>query len=176
MKILLVIISVAIGGLYILADSPIEKLFILFMFVMFILPAIISMVSYIFKLMLNNTNQKGRYTRQVDKNGNFILKPTNINNQTTQRTVAKVVTTEGYSNVKDLIVSCSKNKQLSRQTILELKARLRNLLGVYYEPYSKMNFSNDLHEIYVLLKSQHLSSSDYYNLYDFICQATQQRD
>lgn len=189
MKIFLLIMTVVIGGLYIIADSPIEKLFILLMFLTLVLPMLLSVLSFIIRnaiKSIDKNEKKNPFSKKVDKNGNIMLK-SELHNTYNQKTALaashRIFNSKNassnipeYDQVRNLIVSCSKNRQLSRSIILDLKAMLRSILGVNYEPYTHMNFKNDLHEIYVLLKSHHLSKEDYSNLYTFIDKATQQRD
>lgn len=121
-------------------------------------------VDYILK-GIKRLDEANPYTRKVDKNGNFILK----SQPKPKNTKRKVVTTKGYIEVKDLIAKSSKDRLLTRETILEFKALLRFKLGTHYECYRTMRFNNDLHEIYVLLKSNYFTTETYNELNQWLC-------
>ena len=64
----------------------------------------------------------------------------------------KKVDNNNYIQLRNLITVSCKQKQISRQSILNFVEELNKILGDNVNHYSKMTFENDLHEIYVKLK------------------------
>ena len=80
----------------------------------------------------------------------------------------KKVDNNNYTQLRDLITISCKQKQISRQSILSFVEELNKVLGNNANHYSKMTFENDLHEIYVKLKSSHLQDKDYIYLKEYL--------
>ena len=80
----------------------------------------------------------------------------------------KKVDNNNYTQLRNLITVSCKQKQISRQSILSFVEELNKVLGNNVNHYSKMTFENDLHEIYVKLKSSHLQDKDYIYLKEYL--------
>ena len=80
----------------------------------------------------------------------------------------KKVDNNNYTQLRNLIATSCKQKQISRQSILSFVEELNKILGNNVNHYSKMTFENDLHEIYVKLKSSHLQDKDYIYLKEYL--------
>lgn len=80
----------------------------------------------------------------------------------------KKVDNNNYTQLRNLITISCKQKQISRQSILSFIEELNKILGNNVNHYSKMTFENDLHEIYVKLKSSHLQDKDYIYLKEYL--------
>lgn len=80
----------------------------------------------------------------------------------------KKVDNNNYTQLRNLITISCKQKQISRQSILSFVEELNKVLGDNVNHYSKMTFENDLHEIYVKLKSSHLQDKDYIYLKEYL--------
>lgn len=80
----------------------------------------------------------------------------------------KKVDNNNYTQLRNLITISCKQKQISRQSILSFVEELNKVLGNNVNHYSKMTFENDLHEIYVKLKSSHLQDKDYIYLKEYL--------
>ena len=80
----------------------------------------------------------------------------------------KKVDNNNYTQLRNLITISCKQKQISRQSILSFVEELNKILGDNVNHYSKMTFENDLHEIYVKLKSSHLQDKDYIYLKEYL--------
>ena len=80
----------------------------------------------------------------------------------------KKVDNNNYTQLRNLITVSCKQKQISRQSILSFVEELNKILGNNVNHYSKMTFENDLHEIYVKLKSSHLQDKDYIYLKEYL--------
>ena len=80
----------------------------------------------------------------------------------------KEVDNNNYTQLRNLITISCKQKQISRQSILSFVEELNKVLGNNVNHYSKMTFENDLHEIYVKLKSSHLQDKDYIYLKEYL--------
>lgn len=85
---------------------------------------------------------------------------------------SKKVTSKGkvnssvyYPRLRDTISSCSKNKLFTRQDILKLKSEIDYCLGTRKYIYdNNFIFENDLHEIYIKIKSSALKDNNYEHL------------
>lgn len=94
------------------------------------------------------------------------------NSNTNVITQSKKVTNKGkvnssiyYPRLRDTISSCSKNKLFTRQDILKLKSEIDYCLGTRKYIYdNNFIFENDLHEIYIKIKSSVLKDKDYEHL------------
>lgn len=80
----------------------------------------------------------------------------------------KKVDNNNYTQLRNLITISCKQKQIGRQSILSFVEELNKILGDNVNHYSKMTFENDLHEIYVKLKSSHLQDKDYIYLKEYL--------
>lgn len=70
-----------------------------------------------------------------------------------------------YPRLRDAISACSKNKLFTRQDILKLKSEIDYCLGTRKYIYdNNFNFENDLHEIYIKIKSSVIKDKDYEHL------------
>lgn len=190
-KLLPFLVVCGVGMIFILyystLTSPLEKILVLMITSTCCIPFIFGMFTRLITTFTNNLKEQDKanpYSRKVDKNGNLILKKdlykkNNYSSNTVEKQFAKkeepkrkpkVVTTEGYQELKNVIIATSKNKLLDRETILEFKAELRNKLGVHYECYKNMIFKNDLHEIYTIIKSSKFNTKDYNEMTEWISQ------
>lgn len=94
------------------------------------------------------------------------------NSNTNVITHSKKVTNKGkvnssvyYPRLRDAISACSKNKLFTRQDILKLKSEIDYCLGTRRYIYdNNFNFENDLHEIYIKIKSSVIKDKDYEHL------------
>lgn len=164
-------------------EKPLER-FLMFMvigsicmpFIFFYFNMMVNSISK--QLKKDNPNQK--YSRYVDSNGNLILKEDlpnkykvrdNIKTESKEQEKKykkKTVTTEGYEELKNILIACSKNKLLDRENILTFKALIRNKLGTHFECYNNMKFSNDMHFIYTTIKSSKFTTEDYNEMCQWI--------
>lgn len=95
-----------------------------------------------------------------------------IQSQTKPKHKSKKVDNPLHNDLKNLIAACSKNKLLSREDILQVKIKIDDILGQHRYAYSKFNFENDIHEIYVKIKSSKLQDKDYNYLLDYVSNLT----
>lgn len=74
-----------------------------------------------------------------------------------------------YPRLRDAISACSKNKLFTRQDILKLKSEIDYCLGTRKYIYdNNFNFENDLHEIYIKIKSSVMKDKDYERLLEVV--------
>ena len=149
------IILLIIVTIYYCCDSPFEK-FLIGLSGLYILTMLVPiLISFAIKLLSNclKTSKKEHTTI----------------NTSPQIKTNKIVNTEGYSKFNNLFKSAVKNKLIDRNTILTIKYKLMSILGSHYDDiYSKFDFKNDVHCIYVLSKSSILTKDDYIELCNFI--------
>ena len=149
------IILLIIVTIYYCCDSPFEK-FLIGLTGLYILTMLAPiLISFEIKFLSNclKTSKKEHTTI----------------NASPQIKTNKIVNTEGYSKFNSLFKSAVKNKLIDRNTILTIKYKLMSILGSHYDDiYSKFDFKNDVHCIYVLSKSSVLTKDDYIELCNFI--------
>lgn len=179
------IVVSGIGMVFIIYYStitkPLEKILALMIATACCLPFIfkfISMMISTFTHQLKENDKNCPYTRKVDANGNLILKSdyykkeNKVDNKPKEevnvKRKPKVVTTEGYEELRNVLTASSKNKLLERETILEFKSILRTKLGTHYECYTNIKFNNDMHFIYTLIKSSKFTTEDYKEMTQWI--------
>lgn len=109
-----------------------------------------------------------------------VLKPKRRSNKTTTNTTTKAatttntskktkeVTTQGYSEARDLFKDSSQNAQLSIEDYYLIKQFIIQKLGDNYNRYKEVEFKNDSHCIYSILKCSKLTTDDYNSIYDYI--------
>lgn len=154
--------------------KPLEKILTLMIATACCLPFIFKFISMMFSAFTHQLKENDKncpYTRKVDANGNLILKSDYYKKENkvddkpkeevNVKRKPKVVTTEGYEELRNVLTASSKNKLLKRKTILEFKSILRAKLGTHYECYANMKFNNDMHFIYTLIKSSKFTTEDY---------------
>lgn len=83
---------------------------------------------------------------------------------------------EGYAEVKNVLIACSKNKLFSREDVLKIKDEINYMLGDNLKHYNNFIFENDMHEIYIKIKNKHLSTSNYNDLLESINLITQEKE
>lgn len=174
-----------VGMLFIIYYStltkPLEKILALMIATACCLPFIFRFISMIFSDFANKLKENDKncpYTRKVDANGNLILKSDYYKKDSklekqepkeeTYKRKAKEVKTKGYTECRNIIIASSKNKLLTRKVILELKARIRNVLGIEYEFFKDKKFANDFNEIFAELKSDAFTEKDYNDLTEWV--------
>lgn len=149
---------------YASTESVIEKLLIGFIFFTALIPFTLQIIT----MLLNGAVTKGiRSNRRVDKNGKFITSYHNkdsINSKDSgikKSYKAKTIDNEFYSELRNRIKELVKSKEIDRQSILQFKSELDYRLGSHQYNYGSFTFENDVHEIYVKLKSSKLTNEDY---------------
>lgn len=174
-----------VGMLFIIYYStltkPLEKILALMVATTCCLPFIFRFISMMFSDFANQLKENDKncpYTRKVDRNGRLILKSDYYKKENkTERQEPKEekyngkpkeVTTKGYAECRNIIIASSKNKLLTRKVILELKAKIRNVLGVEYEFFKDKRFANDFNEIFAELKSDAFTEKDYNDLTEWV--------
>lgn len=161
--------------------KSLEKMLALMIATACCLPFIFRFISMMFSDFTNQLKENDKncpYTRKVDKNGRLILKSDYYKKENeTERQEPKEekykgkpkeVTTKGYAECRNIIIASSKNKLLTRKVILELKAKIRNVLGIEYEFFKDKKFANDFNEIFAELKSDAFTEKDYNDLTEWV--------
>lgn len=161
--------------------KPLEKILALMIATTCCLPFIFKFISMMFGAFANQLKENDKnsiYTKKVDANGNLILKSDYYKKENkvddkpkeevNVKRKPKVVTTEGYEELRNVLTASSKNKLLERETILEFKSILRTKLGTHYECYTNIKFNNDMHFIYTLIKSSKFTTEDYKEMTQWI--------
>lgn len=178
------IVVSGIGMVFIIYYStltkPLEKILTLMIAFTCCIPFIFKFISMMFGAFANQLKKEQRnnpYTRFVNSKGEPILKSDYYKQDSKVESKLKEekyigkhkeVTTKGYAECRNIIIASSKNKLLTRKVILELKAKIRNVLGVEYEFFKDKKFANDFNEIFAELKSDAFTEKDYNDLTEWV--------
>lgn len=129
---------------YICATRPIDRLFVLAMSIFLLVSVIPTMVNIaISKLKVKPNNTE------------------TTNDSVDTEIVDKKLYPDEYIELRQLIISSSKSKLMTRQFIIAFRNQIISFLGTHYNVYRTFTFQNDLHEIYTLIKSSKLTKEDY---------------
>lgn len=152
---------------YVSTDSIFEKLLVFFIFFVSVIPATLQLIS----VLLSDAVKKGiKPNRNIGDGKEYNINPTKrpINNTINQKDSgikksynAKTINNENYNELRNRIKELVKSSQLDRQSILQFKSELNYRLGTHQYNYVSFQFENDMHEIYVKLKSSKLTDEDY---------------
>ena len=143
-----------------IGETGFEKLLILFIFFTSIIPITIKWLLQIARIKPKSHAQNPNGYKS-NNNTNTQRKEINYNQFEQKPKLSKVNPSEHYPVLKEMIVNASKQRKLSRQEILKFLSELNFRLGEHAFVYSNFKFENDLHEIYVKIKSSRLIDNDY---------------
>ena len=171
--------SLTIFAIYKTLNSPLERLFILVAGAMILVPIIPSLITFSINNFFSDFKGTNKPKLSVDSKGNIVYSKSNQkgnrsacsefeehNKAKTYKT--KICTTEGYEELRELIKTCSQNKMINRECVLDLKEEIDGLLCEHKRVYKNMEFTNDFHEIYCKLKSKQLVTKDYQYLFEWL--------
>lgn len=147
-------LSLVIFILYKNADTKFEQLLIASIFVIYIIPFALHLISMLFNGLLYKPKLKGDNNNRED-----VIKVQGNDSKTKHKT--KEINNQYYIELRDRLVEVVKNGHLKRNSILKLKLEVDNILDINKYNYDKFVFKNDLHEIYTKIKSSKLTTDDY---------------
>lgn len=157
------IIPITLGLILLLlfksADSKLEQLLIGSIFIMVLIPFTLQLFAMLFSSTLSVPKSERNAELIISKEKNKSKKEeiTSIK----QNYKAKTNNNKFYIDVRNRLISVVKSGDINRDGILKLKLELDNRLGMNRYAYSNFNFENDMHEIYIKLKSSKLTDEDY---------------
>lgn len=146
--------------LYISTESKVEKLLLLFIFILVLIPFTMQLLFRILNMMLSGTVKDNvKEYKKVNKGNSELIKPNSDSGAKNYK--SKENNNENYISLRQSIKDHSKNGNLKRADILSFKNELDYRLGNNRYNYSGFNFENDMHEIYIKIKSSKLTDEDY---------------
>lgn len=149
---------------YQISENLLEKIFVAALFICGICPILFS----IFITFLTSKLETAFKPKRSNKN-NKIEHTTNRNTKVViKQKPSKEVTTEGYSETRDLFKSSTQNSKLSMEDYYLIKQFIISKLGDNYNRYKEVNWQNDSHCIYSILKCSKLTKDDYDTIYNYI--------
>ncbi|NFT08124.1 hypothetical protein FDF26_13830 [Clostridium botulinum] len=151
---------------FFVADTVIEKLFILFIAVSVFITLLPTILTFLINLGVKSCIN-GNIKENTKTNNNKSLN-TSSEPKTIEKHKKKVCTTKGYEEFINLIKSSIQNKLMDRECVLKLKGEIFHRLGTHAEIYRTFTFKNDLHCIYTISKSSKLTTDDYLYLSNFL--------
>lgn len=145
--------------------SVFEKLLIGFIAITALIPFVLQLLA----MLLNGEvkdNKFNTYKQNGNKKSEYIIEPIKNKNNTKNNSIkapykAKTNNNPIYIDVRDRFKDLVKNGDLGRQQILQFKSELDHTLGTHKYTYDTFSFENDMHEIYIKLKSSKLTTEDY---------------
>lgn len=147
--------TVILYFMYITTESKIEKLFLLLIFVLTIIPFTAQLLTRILNMIIYGSVKNTKIS-QTQKTGYKIE-----SNSGEVKYKSKENNNENYINLRDSIRDYSKNGSIKRNGILTFKNELDYRLGNNRYNYTGFEFKNDIHEIYTKIKSSKLTDDDY---------------
>ena len=140
---------------YITTDVIMEKLLILFIFGTIVIPLSLNIITMLINAVIRPLNNPSNNIHKTK------LQPIKPKEEVKIPYKGKINPSPYYLETRNIIINLSKSGKLSRTKILELERKLEMILGDHLINYSGFNFENDMHYIYVLLKSSKLTDNDY---------------
>lgn len=147
-----------------------EKVLIIYIFVVILVPYGINLFVMLLNMGINNnkpkntTNYNGK-TKATTKNTDN-KKATSTNTVKSKGT--KVNLSPFYPQLRTVLTTCSKERLLTREDVLNFKVAVDDRLGTHRYVYEKFDFKNDMHEIYTKIKSSKLKDEDFQYLINII--------
>lgn len=167
-------IGILLYSMYRSSGSPIDRLFIAFIFFTSFVPVTFTIfVTWSVNKLKSTSNNnysmppiRDKYTANREVREEIVVN--NAKDYSNSKKPIKTNPSPYYEETKNLIISCSKNRLFNREDVVELKNQIDDLLGTHATVYSNFQYSNDYQEIYTKLKSRKLTDDDYLVLLDFI--------
>ena len=160
---------------YMITKDVMVKILCVFITFSILIPFSLQLLQLLLVMISRTGIDKPRDVKDVlrSQNDNKIYASNFIHNSNKSIvTQSKRITNKGktnssvyYPRLRDSISACSKNKLFTRQDILKLKSEIDYCLGARRYIYdNNFIFENDLHEIYIKIKSSALKDKDYERL------------
>lgn len=166
MKVMLVPIIIGLVLLIWFANtsSVFEKLLIGFIAVTALIPFVLQLLAMLLKGVAKDS--KASTCKQKGNGNKYTIEPIKNNRNTKNNGIkapyqAKTNNNPMYLEVRDRFKSLVQNGDFKRQQILQFKSELDHTLGTHKYTYDTFSFENDMHEIYIKLKSSKLTTEDY---------------
>lgn len=148
------------------ADSKLEQIMISLIFLMILTPFTLHLITMLLFHAVPKSN-KNRVAEEIieSKNKSNQIQPSN---GIKPQYKAKTNNNPFYMETRNRLIGVVKNCELDRGGILKFKLELDNKLGMNRYAYDNFDFENDMHEIYIKLKSSKLNDEDYLYLKSLI--------
>lgn len=139
------------------ADSILEQLMIGFIFLMNLVPFVLHLISMMLSGALSVPKSERVAETIIVKKDEEIKSKKSIKPTYNAKTNNNVL----YIDTRSRLIDVVKNGDLDRDSIMRFKLELDNRLGMNRYAYKDFEYSNDMHEIYIKLKSSKLKDDDY---------------
>lgn len=157
------IIPIVLGLLLLIlfknAESRLEQLMIGLIFIINLIPFTLHLISMLFLSSISAPKEKlvaENIIQQMPKSRSKI-ESQGIKQDYKAKTNNNVI----YLDVRSRLIEAIKNGHLDRNSVLKFKLEIDNRLGMNRYAYKDFEYENDLHEIYIKLKSSKLTDDDY---------------
>jgi len=145
-------------------NSRFEQILIGFILVTVLIPFALQLLTMLLKGVAKD--DKSTQYKQRNIENKYTIEP--IKNSKNDRSnsikapyKAKTNNNPIYTEVRDRFKGLVKNGDLGRNEILQFKSELDYKLRTHKYTYDSFTFKNDMHEIYIKLKSSKLTTEDY---------------
>lgn len=162
-------ISVILLTWFNLSDSIFTRIIVAGIFIAFVIPVYFKI--YIYKISGKvrratgfEIDSKGVITERKQKTNQRASN--NFKKETTYKKdyKPKVIESENYTNLRNVLIASSKNQLLTREDILCIKSEINTLLGSHQFIYSDFKFNNDMQEIYTKIRSSKMNDEMWLHL------------
>lgn len=162
------IIPIALGLILLIlfksAESRLEQIMIGSIFIMILIPFVLKLVSMLLLSSLPKGN-KPIYAEDIIEGYNNKSNEIKPNKETTDsiKTHYNVKTNNNpiYIDLRERLIEVVKAGSLNRDDIFKFRLELDNRLGANRYSYTNFTFENEMHEIYIKMKSSKLNDDDY---------------
>lgn len=141
------------------AESRLEQLMIGAIFIMILIPFTLKLFSILLVSSLPKGN-KSMYSEDLISGYNKMeveIKPSSIKPHYNAKTNNNPI----YIELRKRLIEVVKAGHLKRENIFKFRMELDDRLGVNRYSYTNFTFENEMHEIYIKLKSSKLNDDDY---------------
>ena len=143
------------------ADSKFEQLLVGFLFFTNLIPFVIHLVIMLMKNTVPPVPKEQRSAEYIIAPVKTTSSKKELNGSIKKFYKAKTNDNVFYIDIRNKLITVVQKGNLDRDSILNFKLELDNRLGINRYAYKDFDFENDMHEIYVKLKSSKLTDDDY---------------
>ena len=143
------------------ADSKLEQIMIGFMFIVNLIPFTLHLITMLLFTSAPKPKSERIAENIINKNSKEYSSEIKPKESIKPHYNVKTNNNVFYVDIRSRLINVVKNGQLDRDSIMRFKLELDNRLGMNRYAYKDFTFDNDMHEIYIKLKSSKLKDDDY---------------
>ena len=160
-----IVIASGIFYFYTLLKDPLSRFFYIAAYLTIVGPV---MLNYTMNVLIQRTKKLTYYENKVKQQEEKQKEKEEAKEGNVVKYPIKATNNPEYENLKVIFAVMLKSKSLTRKNILEFSKRIDKHLGEYAAVYKDMKYENDIHQIYVKMKSDKLTTEHYRDLQYFL--------